>query len=92
MTTEEKLTADKIADEWDNGVNDGFFGTGAIFDKMYNHARILEKETAKLRELVNVSSKVIGEIIDNYEADAINLPAEMYNELKFHWKQLKKQL
>lgn len=44
----------------------------------------------KLQELCGVSLKIIGEIIDNYEADAINLPAEMYNELKFHWKQLNK--
>lgn len=44
----------------------------------------------KREELINVSKKLIGEIIDNYEADAINLPAEMYNELKFHWKQLNK--
>jgi len=46
----------------------------------------------KRDELLSISHKLIGEIIDNYEADAINLPAEMYNELKFHWKQLKKEL
>ena len=46
-----------------------------------------------IRKLIMVryiSTKLIGEIIDNYEADAINLPAEMYNELKFHLKQLNK--
>jgi len=50
-----------------------------------------EKKIEKQSELIEISAKLIGEIIDNYEADAINLPAELYNDLKFHWKQLVKQ-
>lgn len=49
-----------------------------------------EQENLKKDELIGISARLIGEIIDNYEADAINLPAEMYNDLKFHWKQLNK--
>ena len=48
-----------------------------------------EAQCKAYKELSPVSFKLIGEIIDNYEADAINLPAEMYNDLKFHWKRLK---
>lgn len=44
----------------------------------------------KRDKLIGISQILIGEIIDNYEADAINLPAEMYNELKYHLKQLNK--
>jgi len=44
----------------------------------------------KTARLTETSKKLIGEIIDNYEADAINLPSEMYNELKYHLKQLNK--
>ena len=43
-----------------------------------------------MKEVINESKRLIGEIIDNYEADAINLPSEMYNELKYNYKQLKK--
>lgn len=49
-----------------------------------------EREEKKLTELISISARLIEEIVDNYEADAINLPIEMYNELKFHWIQLNK--
>jgi len=51
-----------------------------------------EQGEKKLKELLSISAKMIGEVVDNYEADAINLPAEMYNELKFHLKQLHKNI
>ena len=41
-------------------------------------------------KLIEQSAKLIGEIVDNYEADAINLPAQFYNDLKYLLKQLKK--
>jgi len=63
------------------------------FDKLQalmSFAKAYSDEQCKAyKELSPVSFKLIGEIIDNYEADAINLPAEMYNDLKFHWKRLK---
>lgn len=61
----------------------------SIRDCMLKYA---SDQCQKRDELLRISFKLIGEVIDNYEADAINLPAEMYNELKFHLKQLKKQI
>jgi hypothetical protein len=69
-----------------------------IIQAMEEYARgmALDKYTSdrnlKQSELIRKSYNLIGEIIDNYEADAINLPVEMYNDLKFHWKQLGKEI
>ena len=63
--------------------------SNAIVEAMYEYA---SEQTEKYKELIDISCRLICEIIDNYEADAINLPAEMYNDLKFHWKQLNKQV
>ena len=43
-------------------------------------------------ELIKKSIELIGEIIDNCEADAINLPDSLYRELKSHLKRLDKYL
>jgi len=57
-----------------------------------NRVLYASEQCQKRDELLEISFRLIGEVIDNYEADAINLPAEMYNDLKFHLGQLKKQI
>ena len=59
--------------------------TDSLNDSIGLYKELVEAQEELRRE----SFRLIGEIIDNYEADAINLPAEMYNDLKFHWKRLK---
>jgi len=90
MRTEEEIL------EKNNCITDIGYGHGKQLKYGITIEKIIEamqeyasEQCKAYKELLPISLKLIGEIIDNYEADAINLPAEMYNELKFHWKQLK---
>lgn len=56
---------------------------------MEEHAN---NKNLKQSELIRKSFDLIGEIIDNCDADAIDLPPDLYDELKFHWKQLQKSI
>lgn len=70
------------------GVINGTLLAG-IRSAMEEHA---DNKNLKQTELIHKSLDLIGEIIDNCDADAINLPTDLYDELMFHWKQLQKSL
>ena len=89
MKTAEQWIKDKWGENWLRAE----WQPGDVIDSLQQFATEQCKAYKELveaqEELRRESLRLIGEIIDNYEADAINLPAGMYNELKFHWKQLK---